>query len=82
MQQKDWAEKFGEKKILWMIPGLTVLFFGDDFLMVILVEKLQIFKVSDYFYRIILAWLFLASVALAHAVFLLCVASRQPVHWV
>ncbi|NIA28788.1 MAG: hypothetical protein GWP06_02605 [Actinobacteria bacterium] len=69
MQQKDWTKKFGGMKILWMIPGLTVLFFMDDFLMVILVEKLQIFKVSGYFYDILLAWLFIVSAVLAYAVF-------------
>jgi len=76
VQQKDWANKFGGKKILWMIPGLTVLFFMDDFLMVILVEKLQLFRVSDSFYHIILAWLFLVSIVLAYAVFY--VMRRKP----
>lgn len=76
MELRDWANKFSGRKILWMIPGLTVLFFLDDLLMVILVEKLQLFNVSNVYYRIVLAWLFLVSAALAYAVFY--VMRRKP----
>jgi len=44
--------------------------------MVILVEKLQIFRVSGCFCGILLAWLFLVSAALAYAVFY--IMHRKP----
>ena len=48
----------------------------DDFLLVVLVEKLQLFNISESFYRIFLTWLFLVSVALSYAVFY--IMRRKP----
>jgi len=76
MNEHDWRKQFTGKRIIFILAGLTLLFFLDDFFLVILVQKLHFFKVGDWFYRGALLWFFLANVALAYAVFF--IMRRKP----
>ena len=71
MQQSAWSKKFSGKRVWLIVAGLVILFFSDDFLMVLLVEKLQIIHVNKWFYRSAMIWFFILSVGLAFAVFLI-----------
>ena len=76
LAQKEWAQKFKGKKVLFIFIGLVLFFFFDDFLMVILVKELKLFDVQDFYYFLFMLWMLLASAGLAYAV--LYILKRKP----
>ena len=59
---------FKGKRVLLVFFGLIILFFMDDFLLLMLVQKLDLFHVSGWIYYLVLTWLFIVSSLLAFAV--------------
>ena len=69
MTQQEWGAKFTGKHFWFIIAGLTLLFFGDDLLMVLLVKELDFFQIDRLYYFLALAFMLFTSAGLALAVY-------------
>jgi membrane protein implicated in regulation of membrane protease activity len=69
VDKDTWTNKYKGARVVFIILGLTVLFFFDDVLLVFLAEKIDFFKANRWIYSLLLLWFFLISLGLAYAVF-------------
>lgn len=65
----DWKQKYSGRRLPFIIVGLALLFFFDDFLLVLLVEELELFRLNGIYYHVAEGLLFLASIGLALAAY-------------